>query len=92
LNIDNKKKKASKISLITDFSKFIYSILSIKINKSEIKKLIKEKNKIKNKKKRLGFIHDVNIIQDTINKINSILDFNSIRLLGVKGYISRKKY
>jgi len=38
LNIDNKKKKASKISLITDSSKFIYSILSIKINKSEIKK------------------------------------------------------
>jgi len=93
LNIDNKKKKASKISLITDSSKFIYSILSIKINKSEIKKIDKRKKQNKKlKKKRLGFIHDVNTIQDTINKINSVYDFNSVTLLGDKGYISKKEY
>ena len=40
--------------------------------------------------KKLGFIHDVNAIQDTINKINLVLNFNSVRLLGDKGYISKK--
>jgi hypothetical protein len=92
LNIDNKNKKASKISLITDSSKFINSILSIKINKSEIKKINKRKKQNKKFKKRLGFIHDVNTIQYTINKINLVLDLNSISLLGDKGYISKKEY
>jgi hypothetical protein len=50
LNIDNKK--ASKISLITDSSKFIYSILSIKINKSEIKIIDKRKKQNKKLKKK----------------------------------------
>lgn len=93
LNIDNKKKKASKISLITDPNKFIYSILSIKIKKNEIIKIDKRKKENKKlKKKRLGFIHDVNTIQDTIDKINLIYDFNSIILLGDKGYISDNEY
>jgi hypothetical protein len=34
----------------------------------------------------------VNTIQDTIYKINSIYDFNSLILLGDKGYISNKEY
>jgi hypothetical protein len=52
LNIDNKKKKASKISLITDTNKFIYSILSIKINKNEIIKIDKRKKENKKLKKK----------------------------------------
>ena len=44
LHIDNKKKKASKISLITDENKFIYSILSIK---TKVHKPINKKNKHK---------------------------------------------
>ena len=38
LNVDNKKKRASKISVISDKNKFIYSILSIKINEKKKKK------------------------------------------------------
>ena len=38
LNTDNKKKKASKLSIISDKDKFIYSVINIKINnKSNIK-------------------------------------------------------
>ena len=33
LNTDNKKKKASKLSIISDADKFIYSVINIKINK-----------------------------------------------------------
>ena len=43
LNIDNKKKRASKISVISDKNKFIYSILSIKVNEKEIKKIDRRK-------------------------------------------------
>jgi hypothetical protein len=57
LNINNKKKKASKISLKTDYTKFI---------------------------------HNVNTIQDTINKIYSVYDFNSVILSDDKRYISKK--
>ena len=34
LNIDNKKKKASKLSIICNENKFIFSIISIKLNKN----------------------------------------------------------
>jgi hypothetical protein len=96
LNIDNKKKRAYKISLISDTDKFIYSILSIKINIPKIIKVDKRKkqNKIKKDKlkKRLAFIHDVNTIQDSLNKINSVYNFSDLTLLGDKGYISKHEY
>ena len=41
LNTDNKKKKISKLSIISDKDKFIYSVINIKINKKPIK-LIKD--------------------------------------------------
>ena len=88
LNIDNKKKRATKISLITDTEKFIYSILSIKINKIDKRK--KENKKLR--KKRLGFVHDVNTIQISLNKINTIYNFTNLTLLGDKGYISQTNY
>jgi hypothetical protein len=50
LNIDNKKKRATKISVISDKNKFIYSILSIKINENKQKRSICVKKKIKIKK------------------------------------------
>ena len=93
LNIDNKKKRATKISLITDIDKFIYSILSIKINKKNLIKI--DKRKKENKKlrnKRLGFVHDVNTIQSSIDKINTIYNFSNLTLLGDKGYISQHEY
>lgn len=94
LNIDNKKKKASKISIISDKNKFIYSILSIKINQKEIKKVDKRKkeNKKNIKNKRVGFVHDVNTIQDSLDKINKIYNFDNITLMGDKGYISNNNY
>ena len=94
LNINNKKKKASKISIISDKNKFIYSILSIKINQKEIKKVDKRKkeNKKNIKNKRVGFVHDVNTIQDSLDKINKIYNFDNITLMGDKGYISNNNY
>ena len=95
LNIDNKKKRVSKISVISDKNKFIYSILSIKINEKEIEKIDrrkKENKNKKNKKKREGFIHDVNTIQDSLDKINKIYNFNKITLMADKGYISTNDY
>ena len=94
LNIDNKKKRASKISIITDIDKFIYSILSIKVKINEIVKIDKRKkeNKKRKLKKRQGFVHDVNTIQESLNKINTIYNFTNLTLLGDKGYISSNKY
>jgi hypothetical protein len=94
LNIDNKKKKASKISIISDKNKFIYSILSIKINQKEIIKVDKRKkeNKKNIKNKRVGFVHDVNTIQYSLDKINKIYNFDNITLMGDKGYISNNNY
>ena len=70
LNIDNKKKRATKISVISDKNKFIYYILSIKVNVKEIKKIYRRKkenkNKKKNKKIRKGFVHDINIAKNNI--------------------------
>ena len=57
LNIDNKKKRASKLSIICNENKFIFSIISVKLNKN-------------NKNKYNGFKHDVNTIQDSLNNIN----------------------
>ena len=95
LNIDNKKKRATKISVISDKNKFIYSVLSIKVNEKEIEKIDRRKRENKNKKnkkKREGFVHDVNTIQDSLNKINKIYNFNKITLMADKGYISTNDY
>jgi len=88
LNTDNKKKKASKLSIITDKDKFIYSVINIKINKKidvKIDKRLKKNKKIY--KKRKGFIHDVKTIQSTLDIINPKYNFNNVTLLGDKGYI-----
>ena len=88
LNTDNKKKKASKLSIISDADKFIYSVINIKINKiPDIK--IDKRFKINKKKykKRKGFVHDVKTIQTTLDNINSKYNFNKVSLLGDKGYI-----
>ena len=79
LNIDNKKKKASKLSIICDASKFIYSITSIKIKKN-------------NNKKSIGFIHDSNTIQNSLNNINKIYNFKNVLLMGDKGYITQNEF
>ena len=96
LNIDNKKKRSSKISIISDKDKFIYSILSIKINVKKRVKIDKRKKKNKNakiiKKEVSGFVHDVKTIQDGLDKINKIYNFSDLTLLGDKGYISNEKY
>ena len=97
LNIDNKKKRASKISIISDKNKFIYSIISIKINIKKEVKIDKRSKKYRDKKNKrmkrvLGFVHDVETIQNSLNKINKIYNFSNITLLGDKGYISKKKY
>ena len=95
LNTDNKKKKASKISLITDNNKFIYSIINIKINEKQQTKVDKRLNinkNLKKYKKRKGFVHDVKTIQDSLNSINPKYNFNNISLLGDKGYISNNNY
>jgi len=77
MNTDNKKKKATKISILSDEDKFIYSIISVPIsnNKKKYKKRRKKckkrrkrkyikKKKIKTKLKTTkGFIHDVNTIK-----------------------------
>lgn len=41
LNTDNKKKKSSKLSIISDKDKFIYSVINIKINKKPYIKIDK---------------------------------------------------
>ena len=90
LNTDNKKKKASKLSIISDKDKFIYSVMNIKINKkNEVKndKRLKENKNIKKYKKRKGFIHDVKTIQSSLDKINPKYNFTNVILLGDKGYI-----
>jgi len=79
LNIDNKKKKASKLSIICDASKFIYSITSIKIKKN-------------NNKKSIGFIHDSNTIQNSLNNINKIYNFKNVLLMGDKGYKTQNEF
>ena len=76
LNTDNKKKRSTKISIITDKQKFIYSVLSIKLKNNT----------------SIGFIHDVNTIQDSLNKINKKYEFYDVTILGDKGYISRKDF
>lgn len=102
LNTDNKKKRASKLSIISDKDKFIYSVINIKINKidkneHENKNNNKDKNNNKkykkpiNNKKRKGFIHDVKTIQSTLDCINTKYNFNNITLLGDKGYINKNE-
>jgi hypothetical protein len=93
LNTDNKKKKASKLSIITDKDKFIYSVINIKINKIIEVKVDKrlKKNKNKKNKKRKGFIHDVKTIQSTLDCINPKYNFNNVTLLGDKGYINKNE-
>ena len=91
LNTDNKKKRASKISVISDKDNFIYSVMSIKINETKKVDKRKKENKIL-KNKRVGFVHDVNTIQTSLDQINKIYDFKEIKLLGDKGYISQNKY
>jgi hypothetical protein len=89
LNTDNKKKKASKLSLICDEDKFIYSVINIKINKLPNIKIDKrlKKNKNKKNKKSIGFVHDVKTIQSSLDCINSKYNFKNVTLLGDKGYI-----
>ena len=52
LNTDNKKKRASKLSIISDNDKFIYSVINIKINKKDNIKIDKRLKINKNKKKQ----------------------------------------
>ncbi len=49
LNIYNKKKRVSKLSIICNENKFIIFIINVKLNKN-------------NKKQYNGFMHDVNTI------------------------------
>jgi hypothetical protein len=94
LNTDNKKKRSSKLSIITDQDKFIYSIINIKINTIDNIKLDKrfKKNKIKKKfKQRKAFVHDIKTIQSTLDNINLKYDFNEVTLLGDKGYINKNE-
>ena len=60
---DNKK-KSSKLSIISDKDKFIYSVINIKINK-------KPYIKIDKRLKKIVFIYDVKTIQLLLNCINS---------------------
>ncbi len=53
LNTDNKKKRSSKLSIITDEDKFIYSIINIKINLIDTIKVNKRLKKNLNKEKLL---------------------------------------
>ena len=66
-NIDNK-------------NKFIFSIISIKLNKN-------------NKNKYNGFKHDVNTIQDSLGcDINKAYNFKNVSLIGDKGYITKEEF
>ena len=92
LNTDNKKKRASKLSIITDKDKFIYSVINIKINTINEIKIDKRFKKNKKKfKKRKAFIHDVKTIQTSLDNINLKYNFNEVTLLGDKGYISKNE-
>jgi hypothetical protein len=94
LNTDNKKKRSSKLSIITDKDKFIYSVINIKINTINEIKIDKRFKKNKNKrklKKRKAFIHDVKTIQTSLDNINLKYNFNEVTLLGDKGYISKNE-
>lgn len=94
LNTDNKKKRSSKLSIITDEDKFIYSIINIKINtinNVKIDKRLKENKNKKKNKKRKAFVHDVKTIQSTLDCINSKYSFNNVTLLGDKGYINKNE-
>ncbi len=80
LNIDNKKKRASKLSIICNKNKFIFSIISIKLNKN-------------NKNKYNGFKHDVNTIQDSLGcDINKAYNFKNVSLIRDKGYITKEEF
>jgi hypothetical protein len=104
LNTDNKKKKSTKISLISDNDKFIYSVSYVPINNKKIKYKKRRKNnkkrrkqkyikkiKLNNKKKVKGFVHDVNTINFSIKNINKKYNFK-IELIGDKGYITSNKF
>ena len=106
MNTDNKKKKSTKISFISNSDKFIYSVSYVKINTNnkrkyrKRRKLNKKRRKIikkrKNKKKikkikTKGFIHDVNTIKTSINLINKSYKF-LINLIGDKGYITNNNF
>ena len=66
-NIDNK-------------NKFIFSIISIKLNKN-------------NKNKYNGFKHDVNTIQYSLGcDINKAYNFKNVSLIGDKGYITKEEF
>ena len=92
LNTDNKKKRSSKLSIITDEDKFIYSVINIKINIINEIKIDKRFKKNKKKfKKRKAFIHDVKTIQSSLDAINSKYNFNEVTLLGDKGYINKNE-
>jgi hypothetical protein len=106
LNTDNKKKKSTKISVLSDNDKFIYSVDSISINKNNKKKYKKKRKKNKKRRKQKknikiiknikikkvkGFVHDVNTIDLAIKKINKNYNFKII-LIGDKGYITSKKF
>jgi hypothetical protein len=53
LNTDNKKKRSTKISFLSDVDKFIYSVASVPIN-SNIKRKYK-KRRTKNKKEESNY-------------------------------------
>jgi hypothetical protein len=106
LNTDNKKKKSTKISVLSDNDKFIYSVDSISINNNNKKKYKKKRKKNKKRRKQKknikiiknikikkvkGFVHDVNTIDLAIKKINKNYNFKII-LIGDKGYITSKKF
>lgn len=76
MNTDNKKKKSTKISILSDEDKYIYSISSVPVsdNKKKYKKRRKKckkrrkrkyikKKKLKTNSKTKGFVHDVNTIK-----------------------------
>jgi hypothetical protein len=94
LNTDNKKKRSSKLSIITDEDKFIYSVINIKINiinEIKIDNRLKENKNKKKFKKRKAFIHDVKTIQSSLDNINSKYNFNEVTLLGDKGYVNKNE-
>ena len=99
MNTDNKKKKSTKISFISDNDKFIYSVSYVKINTNNKRKYRKrrklnKKRKIKKNTKKIktkGFVHDVNTIKTSVNLINKSYKF-LINLIGDKGYITNNKF
>jgi len=71
LNTDNKKKKGTKLSIISDDNKFIYSVSSIPIN-NVIKKRKYRKRRKHNKKRRKYIKKKTKnkLTNKTVNKIN----------------------